>query len=59
MSQSPVHCRIARAWAIAGKIWIVRFAASARKPNVDRVEYVAYGRISAPTSSSPRAVCDT
>ena len=41
MSHRPVHCRIARACAIAGKIWIVRFAASARKPNVERVEYVA------------------
>ena len=25
---------------------------------VERVEYVLYGRISAPTSSSPRAVCE-
>ena len=59
MSQRPVHCRMARAFAIVGKIWIVRLAASARKPNVERVEYVLYGNTSAPTSSSPRAVCDT
>ena len=44
MSQRPVHCRIARAFAIVGKIWIVRLAASARKPNVERVEYVLYGK---------------
>ena len=36
-----------------------RFEASARKSNVERVEYVLYGRISAPASSSPRAVCET
>ena len=40
MSHRPVHWRIARAFAIDGKIWIVRFAASARNPNVERVEYV-------------------
>ena len=56
MSQRPAHCRIARARAMNGRIWIERLAASERKSNVERVEYVLYGRISAPTSSSPRAV---
>ena len=40
-----------------GSSWIVRFAVSATKSNVDRVEYVLYGRVSPPTTSSPRAVC--
>ena len=39
-------------------VWIERLAASERKSNVERVEYVLYGSISAPTSSSPRAVCE-
>src|SRR5438309_6291651 len=59
MSQRPVHCRMARAPAMNGRIWIERFAASERKSYVERVEYVLYGRISAPARSSPRAVCDT
>ena len=59
MSHRPVHWRIARAVLANGRIWIVRLAASHRNPNVDRVEYVGYGRTSAPTSSSPRAVCET
>jgi hypothetical protein len=59
MSHRPVHWRIALAFAVNGRIATVRLAASARNPNVERVEYVGYGRISAPASSSPRAVCDT
>ena len=58
MSHKPAHCRNARARAMNGRIWIERLAASERKSNVERVEYVLYGRISAPTSSSPRAVCE-
>ena len=38
MSQRPPHWRIARAFAMNGRIWIERFAASARKSNVERVE---------------------
>ncbi len=59
MSHDPPHCRIARASAMNGRIMIDLRAASDRNSKVERVEYVEYGTISAPASSSPRAVCDT
>src|SRR5919198_5228815 len=58
MSERPVHWRRIFSLAVNGSRSIVREAHSARNEYVDRVEYVVYRSISAPTRISPREVCE-